>query len=145
MTTKPKTPAKKPELPVLMTEEVWRETQLSIAARTGVIKLKDKIYKVVNREGKDLAECSLEAEQRGDNIAIPAGEPADLIRADFQPCYRALGRTGFLKVLADNAKLSSRKLLSLMRQTVRDAKQAEREAKKAASKTLKPSKTKKVK
>lgn len=156
MTTKSKTPAKTPTLPVLMTEDVWRSTQLSIAARTGVIKFKDQVYVVVNREGKDLAECSREAEQRGEEFAIPAGEPADLIRSDFQTYYRSLGRTAFLRVLATNAELPPRRLLTLMRQAVRDAKRAEREkkraereekraareAKKAEREALKASKTK---
>lgn len=35
-------------------------------------------------------------------MAIPPGEPADLIDVDFLPYYKALGRDKFIDILKDN-------------------------------------------
>lgn len=87
---------------ILMTEDCWANTQLSVVRHTGRIRLNDAIYVIVNKDGKDIFECSEEAERMGREKAIEPGEPADLCREDFVPIYRKLGRDKFLQFLAEN-------------------------------------------
>ncbi len=87
---------------ILMTEEFWRNSQFSIARYYGGCTIDGAKYIIVNKEGKDLFECTHEANKAGRAMAIPAGEPCDLIRRDFQPLYRKLGRDKFLEVLQAN-------------------------------------------
>lgn len=86
---------------ILMTEEYWANTQFSIVRYYGSIDINGKRYIIVNKEGKDLIQCSIEAEKEGRGKAIEAGEPADLILAEWQPIYRALGRDTFIEYLKD--------------------------------------------
>lgn len=86
---------------IIYSEEYWMNSQLSIARHYGGININGKSYIIVNKEGKDLFECTHEAEQEGREIAIPAGEPADLILAEWQPVYKALGRDAFIEYLKD--------------------------------------------
>lgn len=86
--------------PILMEEAYWRNSQLSIARLYGGVKLNGHEYIVVNSEGKDLFQCTAEAKKAGRAMAIPPGEPADLIRKDFLPLYRKLGRRKFIEILA---------------------------------------------
>lgn len=88
--------------PILMTEEYWANSQFSIARYYGGINAFGVQYKIVNKEGKDLFECSIEAEKAGRDKAIEPGEPADLVWAKFIPYYRAIGRDKFLEVLKQN-------------------------------------------
>lgn len=89
-------------LPIAMAEEFWRNSQLSIAAHTGRIKMDCVEYIIVDKRGHDIFECSIEAEKAGREKAIEPGEPADLCRVDFVPIYRELGRERFLKFCKDN-------------------------------------------
>lgn len=89
--------------PILMTEEYWADSQFSIARYYGGIKAFGVEYKIVNKEGKDLFECSYEAEKDGRDKAIEPGEPVDLVLVKFIPYYRAVGRDKFLEVLKANA------------------------------------------
>lgn len=88
--------------PILMTEEYWANSQFSIARYYGGIQAFGVQYKIVNKDGKDLFECSIEAEKAGREKAIEPGEPADLVWVKFIPYYRAIGRDKFLEVLKQN-------------------------------------------
>lgn len=79
-----------------MAESYWANTHLSIARYCGGVRYNDHEYVIVNKEGKDIFECSRIAEKEGREKAIEPGEPADLCRVDFVPIYRKLGREKFL-------------------------------------------------
>ena len=89
--------------PICMTEEYWANSQFSIARHTGCIKTFGAIYYIVNKEGKDLFECSDEADREGREYAIAPGEPCDLVMDKFIPYYREIGRDKFLEVLKANS------------------------------------------
>lgn len=84
------------QLPLAMTESFWANSHLSIARYTGRITLGKYDYVICNKDGKDIFQCSLEAEKAGREKAIEPGEPCDLVRTDVLPIYRKLGRDGFL-------------------------------------------------
>lgn len=73
---------------LIMTEEFWRNSQLSIARFYGGIKLGGKEYVIVDKTGRDLFETS-----------IPPGEPADLIAKSLQPAYKKLGRDKVIELV----------------------------------------------
>lgn len=85
-----------------MAEEYWANTQFSIARYYGRVRINNANYVIVNKDGKDIFECSEEAERQGREKAIEPGEPADLCREDFVPIYRKLGRDKFLQFLSEN-------------------------------------------
>lgn len=87
---------------IVMTEEYWANSQFSIARYYGQIQIENHLYVIVNKEGKDIFECSRDAEKEGREKAIEPGEPADLCRKDFIPIYRKLGRERFLEFLEQN-------------------------------------------
>lgn len=87
---------------IVITENVWRNSQFSIAAHFGRIQLNGHEFVIVDKRGHDIFECSLEAEKAGRTKAIEPGEPADLCRTDFVPIYRKLGRDKFLEFLNAN-------------------------------------------
>lgn len=95
---------------ILMEEEYWRTSQFSIAKYYGAIRLKiggETIeYVIVNKEGKDIFECSLEAEKAGRDKAIEPGEPADLVDKRYVPAYRKMGREAFIKMLEEQEELT---------------------------------------
>lgn len=88
---------------ILMEEEFWRNSQFSIAKYYGRINVKiggETIeYVIVNKEGKDIFECSAEAEKAGRDKAIEPGEPADLVDKRYVPAYRKMGREAFIKMI----------------------------------------------
>ena len=99
-----------------MSEEYWANTQLSIARYYGRIKFQDHEYYIVDKLGRDLWECSIAADRAGSDKAIPAGEPADLVRRDFIPYYRKLGREKFLEVLKEHQHASDKELLAIYKE-----------------------------
>lgn len=88
--------------PLAMSEQFWANSHLSIARFTGRIRLGQYDYVIVNKDGKDIFECSRDAQKAGREKAIEPGEPADLVRTDVLPIYRKLGRDGFLKFCKAN-------------------------------------------
>lgn len=82
--------------PVIMTEEVWMNSMLSIARIYGGMTYNGKQYLIVNKEGATLEELSNPHSKYyvgdGDVKAIPPGEPADLVMKEWVPIYKALGR-----------------------------------------------------
>ena len=96
--------------PICMTEEYWANSYFSVARYYGGINMKPYQYKIVNKEGITIFELrDPESEHYvgdGDEQAIKPGEPADLVREDFIPYYKSLGRDAFIKVLEENQRKS---------------------------------------
>lgn len=92
--------------PILLTEEFWRESQLSIASRYGRIGLNGHDYIIVNKEGIDVFTLSCMPEYKDKEKVIEPGEPCDLILKSFQPIYKELGREAFIRMLIDNRDLT---------------------------------------
>jgi len=92
---------------IVITEDYWANSQLSIARYYGKIAFDGFDYVIVDKRGHDIFECSFEAEKAGRKKAIEPGEPADLCRIDFVPIYRKLGREQFLKFLRENPDVYS--------------------------------------
>ena len=86
---------------ILMTEEFWANSQLSIARYYGEINYNGHRYIIVDKLGRDVYECSKIAMKEGRDKAIEPGEPADLLRDDFQKNYREIGRDRFMKILKE--------------------------------------------
>lgn len=96
--------------PILMTEEYWATSQFSVARYYGRIRIGGYEYLIVNKDGKDIFQCSVEAEKAGRDKAIEPGEPADLLRKDFLLLYRKLGRDKFIEILKDSPHASEDEL-----------------------------------
>lgn len=91
----------KPPKPLLMTEEYWANSQLSIARYYGALRISNYNYIIVDKFGRDLAECSALANKEGRDKAIEPGEPADLIWDGLQKDYKRLGRDMILRLLKE--------------------------------------------
>lgn len=85
------------KMPILFTESQWRNSRLSTTKFFGRCTFNGVPYTIVNKEGKDLLECSREADRTGSYYAIPPGEPADLIQEKYLKEYRKLGRDKFFE------------------------------------------------
>lgn len=94
---------------IVMTENYWANSMLSIARYFGRITFDGHEYVIVDKRGHDIFECSHEAQKAGREKAIEPGEPADLCRTDFVPIYRKLGREQFLKFIQENPDLNNAK------------------------------------
>ena len=95
---------------ILMEEGFWKNSQFSIARFYGAINVKignENIeYIIVNKEGKDIFECSLEADKAGREKAIEPGEPADLLDKRYVPAYRLMGRKAFIEMIEEYKDLT---------------------------------------
>jgi len=87
--------------PLIMTEEYWANSQFSIARYYGGINFNGYRYVIVNKEGKDVWECSDEAEKAGREKAIEPGEPADLCIVSLVSSYRKLGRDKIIELVKE--------------------------------------------
>lgn len=87
--------------PLLMTEEFWANSQLSIARYYGEITLNGRKYIIVDKYGRDIYECSAIAKREGREKAIEPGEPADLILSTLRFAYRKLGRDRIIALIKD--------------------------------------------
>ena len=87
--------------PLLMTEEFWANSQLSIARYSGEITYNGRKYIIVDKHGRDIYECSAIAEREGRDKAIEPGEPADLILKSLRCAYRKLGRERIIALIKD--------------------------------------------
>ena len=63
-------------------------------------------YVIVNKEGKDIFECSEEAQKAGREKAIEPGEPVDLVDRRYVPAYRMMGREAFIKMIQGHHRLT---------------------------------------
>ena len=102
---------------ILMEEEYWRNSHLSIARFYGGInlKLEGKSYEyiIVDEFGRDLFQCSAEAEKEGRDMAIEPGEPCDLLCKGFLHFYKKLGRDAFIEVLKKNQYTDDKELMKI--------------------------------
>ena len=87
--------------PLLMTEEFWANSQLSIARYYGEITFDGRKYIIVDKHGRDIYECSAIAEREGREKAIEPGEPADLVLSTLQMAYRKLGRERIIALIKE--------------------------------------------
>ena len=87
--------------PLLMTEEFWANSQLSIARYCGEITFNGRKYVIVDKHGRDMYECSAIADKEGREKAIEPGEPADLILSTLRFAYRKLGRERIIELIKD--------------------------------------------
>ena len=87
--------------PLLMTEEFWANSQLSIARYYGEITFNGRKYIIVDKHGRDIYECSAIADKEGRDKAIEPGEPADLILSTLRFAYRKLGRDRIIELIKD--------------------------------------------
>ena len=94
---------------IIMTEEYWATSPFSIARYYGGIKVDGVDYVIVNKEGKDIYECSFEAEKAGREKAIEPGEPADLIDRRYISMYKKLGRDKFIEWVKEGLDLKAMK------------------------------------
>lgn len=96
---------------VIMTEKCWANSYFSIAKYYGGVKIDGHEYKIVNKEGVTLEELSNPSSKHyvKSGKAIPPGEPADLVRKDWIPVYRKLGRDRTIKLVRDGVSLAEAK------------------------------------
>lgn len=92
-------------VPVMMAEEYWANSQLSIARHTGQVKCWGRVYVIVDKRGHDIFECSQEAQKEGREMAIEPGEPADLVDTRYVKIYRKVGREKFIEMLRTDTNL----------------------------------------
>lgn len=99
---------------VIMTEEYWANSYLSFARYYGGIKVNGDEYKLVNKEGVTLEELSNPSSKHyvKSGKAIQTGEPADLVRKDWIPVYRKLGRDRTIKLVRDGVSLAEAKRIA---------------------------------
>ena len=94
-------------VPIIMTEEYWRNSQFSIARFYGCITLNGKIFYVVNKEGITVFELSDPRSPHyveGEKVIQP-GEPCDLVQEDWIPIYKRLGRDKTIELVKNNTPL----------------------------------------
>ena len=91
-----------------MAEEYWANSHFSIARYYGQIKIDGKVYIIVNKHGVTIFELSDPKSKHyvGDDAkAIPPGEPADLVLAEWIPVYKALGRDKTIELVENHTSL----------------------------------------
>lgn len=111
---------------VLMEEAFWANSYYSVARYYGGVNVNDESGKtrsflIVNKEGITLEELS-DPESKyyvGDGMAIPPGEPADLIDRDFITFYKKLGREKFIEILKENNNIGRSTLIALYKEAVK--------------------------
>lgn len=104
-----------------MAEDYWATSQLSIAKYYGGIRLNNIDYKIVNKDGITLMELSAPSSKHyvKDGMAIPPGEPADLVDNKFIPFFRKLGRDKFITVLMQHPAMERNQLLQVFKETIK--------------------------
>jgi len=100
--------------PIMMTEEYWMNSPYSTIRHYGRGRINGKVFYIVNKEGKDVWQCTAEAEKAGRTKAIEPGEPCDLVREDFIPLYRKLGRDRFMQVLIGHPIMNDSEIKKIM-------------------------------
>lgn len=93
-----------------MTEEYWANSQFSVARYYGGLSIGGKSYKIVNKQGATIFELSDPDSPYyvGDGVkkAIEPGEPADLVREDWIPIYKRLGREKTIELVKQGVTLA---------------------------------------
>lgn len=112
--------------PILITEDYWANSQFSVVRYTGSMKWNGVAYVICNKEGKDIFQCSLEAEKEGREKAIEPGEPCDLIDERYLSVYRKLGREAFIELIKEHQDLTPEKAFELAGIEAKKSKKARR-------------------
>lgn len=99
---------------VIIMEQYWANSYFSIARYYGGVKIDGHEYKIVNKEGVTLEELSNPSSKHyvKSGKAIPPGEPADLVRKDWIPVYKKLGRDRTIKLVRDGVSLAEAKKIA---------------------------------
>lgn len=99
--------------PIIMAEDYWMNTQLSVARFYGGINFNKKEYSIVNKDGITLRELSDPSSPHyvTEGMAIPPGEPADLIQNAWIPVYKALGRKKTIELVESGKTLGEALLM----------------------------------
>ena len=99
---------------VIMTEGYWANSYLSVARYYGGINVNGDEYKIVNKDGITLEELSDPRSKHyvGDGMAIPPGDPADLVRKDWIPIYKKLGRDRAIELVKNGTTLKEAKKIA---------------------------------
>lgn len=99
---------------VIMTEEYWANSYLSVVRYYGGINVNGDEYKIVNKDGITLEELSDPRSKHyvGDGMAIPPGDPADLVRKDWIPIYKKLGRDRAIELVKNGTTLKEAKKIA---------------------------------
>lgn len=99
---------------VIIMEQYWANSYFSIAKYYGGVKIDGHEYKIVNKEGVTLEELSNPSSKHyvKSGKAIPPREPADLVRKDWIPVYRKLGRDRTLELVRDGVSLAEAKRIA---------------------------------
>ena len=90
------------KLPIAMAEDYWANSQFSVARYTGNVRINNAEYIIVNKAGATIFELSSPESKYyvgDDNMAIPPGEPCDLVRVEWGPIYKKLGRDKFIELI----------------------------------------------
>lgn len=97
------------KLPIIITEEYWMNSIFSVARIFGGMTYNDQEYLIVNKDGITLMELSNPHSKHyvGDyvDMAIPPGEPADMVMKEWVPVYKILGRDRVLQMAKDKTPL----------------------------------------
>lgn len=110
-------------IPILMTEENWKNSQFSPAGRYGGIRFRGKDYAVVDETGMTLFELSALQAKDGRKWLIPPGKPADLVVEEFVPFYKKLGRDKFIEILQQNRTTPYDELKKICKETIKAIKE----------------------
>lgn len=93
------------KLAIIYTEEQWKNSPLSIVRHYGRTSINNINYVIVNKEGKDIFQLSVEAQKEDRTFAIPPGEPCDLIDTRYIHAYKHFGRDSFINMVANGYDL----------------------------------------
>lgn len=104
--------------PIAISRQYWENSQLSLVRHTGQIRFHGKAYTIVNKYGLTAFQTTIH-----DN------EPADLVRNDFIPYYRKLGRDKFVEVLNRHRTTVDTELHQIFKDLTKPAKQQQQDNK----------------
>lgn len=109
--------------PICMAEDYWADSQFSVAKYYGGCIINKMRFRIVNKAGITVYELSDPDCHHyvgdGEEIAIKEGEPADLLREDFIPFYKKLGRDKFLAVLQEHPNATDIELKKTYKQLIK--------------------------
>jgi hypothetical protein len=103
--------------PIFIPEETWANCQMSITRYYGGLRISCKDFRIVNKNGIDIFELSDPDSKHyvKDGMAIPPGEPADLVQLEWIPVYRKLGREQFMTLIKSNPNITLTKAKQLIK------------------------------
>lgn len=101
-------------MPVMMAQEYWANSQFSVAKYYGGAKINGEGYTIVNKDGVTLMELSNPDSKHyvKEGQAIPPGEPADLVLNKWVPIYKRLGRDNIIRLVEDGVSYDEAKKMN---------------------------------